>query len=83
MAFKKFDFGYFAVSFWIGDGAMVICRPNGTDKVLVLGSPDSGDYAGQTRFLTMPGEINPAKVRERTYFSFFDDFQSIFWLPTA
>ncbi len=39
----------FAASFWLGDGAIAAYGPAG--KVRVLGTPDSGEYAGQTRFL--------------------------------
>lgn len=39
----------FAASFWMGDGAIAAYGPAG--KVRVLGIPDSGEYAGQTRFL--------------------------------
>lgn len=39
----------FAASFWLGDGAIAAYGPVG--KVRVLGTPDSGEYAGQTRFL--------------------------------
>ncbi|MDR0549134.1 MAG: protein phosphatase 2C domain-containing protein [Deltaproteobacteria bacterium] len=77
MGFKRFSFGYFFGSFWIGDGAMAIYNPNKTGKVLVLGSPDSGEYAGQTRFLTMAEEIKPELIQKRTCFGFFDDFESI------
>lgn len=36
-------------AFWMGDGAIAAYGPAG--KVRVLGIPDSGEYAGQTRFL--------------------------------
>ncbi|HAT1642267.1 TPA: protein phosphatase 2C domain-containing protein [Raoultella ornithinolytica] len=39
----------FAASFWLGDGAIAAYGPVG--KIRVLGAPDSGEYAGQTRFL--------------------------------
>lgn len=39
----------FAASFWMGDGAIAAYGPAG--KVRILGIPDSGEYAGQTRFL--------------------------------
>ncbi|WP_226894059.1 PP2C family serine/threonine-protein phosphatase [Proteus sp. FME41] len=39
----------FAAAFWMGDGAIAAYGPAG--KVRVLGVPDSGEYAGQTRFL--------------------------------
>ncbi|MCD0229203.1 protein phosphatase 2C domain-containing protein, partial [Enterobacter hormaechei subsp. steigerwaltii] len=39
----------FATAFWLGDGAIGAYSPSG--KVRTLGNPDSGEYAGQTRFL--------------------------------
>ncbi|MFP1463785.1 PP2C family serine/threonine-protein phosphatase [Escherichia coli] len=39
----------FAAAFWLGDGAVGAYSPSG--KVRILGNPDSGEYAGQTRFL--------------------------------
>ncbi|WP_228397112.1 PP2C family serine/threonine-protein phosphatase [Limnobaculum xujianqingii] len=39
----------FAAAFWMGDGAIAAYGPVG--KVRLLGMPDSGEYAGQTRFL--------------------------------
>ncbi|EFE6997716.1 TPA: protein phosphatase 2C domain-containing protein [Escherichia coli] len=39
----------FAAAFWLGDGAIGAYSSSG--KVRILGNPDSGEYAGQTRFL--------------------------------
>lgn len=39
----------FVASFWIGDGAIAVYGPRG--QVNLLGTPDSGEFAGQTRFL--------------------------------
>jgi hypothetical protein len=39
----------FVASFWIGDGAIAAYLEAGS--VRVLGTPDSGEYAGQTKFL--------------------------------
>lgn len=50
---KKFDFGWFVASFWVGDGAMCIYDKD-RQYFKLLGTPDEGEYAGQTRFLTMP-----------------------------
>jgi serine/threonine protein phosphatase PrpC len=47
------------------------------DRVFVLGEPDGGEFAGQTRFLTMPEEITAEKIRSRCRFSFCDSFESI------
>jgi serine/threonine protein phosphatase PrpC len=77
LAFKKFDFGYFFGSYWIGDGAMLIYNVEGKGQVEILGVPDSGDYAGQTRFLTMISEIEAEKIKKRTRFTFARSFESI------
>ncbi|MEQ4794228.1 PP2C family serine/threonine-protein phosphatase, partial [Klebsiella variicola subsp. variicola] len=45
----RIDDELFAAAFWMGDGAIAAYGPAG--KVRVLGIPDSGEYAGQTRFL--------------------------------
>jgi len=41
--------GHFVLAFWIGDGAAVIYDK--ANAVKLLGQPDSGEFAGQTRFL--------------------------------
>ncbi|MES2886688.1 MAG: protein phosphatase 2C domain-containing protein [Pseudomonadota bacterium] len=41
--------GVFVASFWVGDGAICACGPAG--RVHLMGQPDSGEFAGQTRFL--------------------------------
>ncbi|HCH50842.1 MAG TPA: protein phosphatase 2C domain-containing protein [Proteus sp.] len=45
----QLDDAIFAASFWMGDGAIAAFSPTG--NVRLLGVPDSGEYAGQTRFL--------------------------------
>ena len=45
----RFGDELFAAAFWMGDGAIAAYGPVG--KVRLLGTPDSGEYAGQTRFL--------------------------------
>lgn len=52
----------FAASFWMGDGAIAVYGPAG--KVRLLGVPDSGEYAGQTRFLD-ESEINDNDFNRR------------------
>ncbi len=46
--FRQGDYCFIA-SCWIGDGAIAAYGPRG--KVRLLGRPDSGEFAGQTRFL--------------------------------
>lgn len=75
---KKFDFGWFVASFWVGDGAIGIYdRPN--QSILLMGTPDGGEYAGQTRFLTMP-EIfsDTVSLYGRLKFAIVEDFTALF-----
>jgi len=74
---KKFDFGWFIASYWVGDGAMCLYnREKGTHKL--LGIPDEGEFSGQTRFLTMPEIFKDAKsVMDRLRFSIEDDFTAL------
>jgi serine/threonine protein phosphatase PrpC len=77
-AFRKFSFGYFFIHYWVGDGAMALYNWNGRGGVLVPGIPDSGEFAGQTRFLTMmKEEINAEAVRRRTRYTFAEDFEAL------
>lgn len=48
----------FAAAFWLGDGAIAAYGPAG--RVRLLGTPDSGEYAGQTRFLDNDAIDDPA-----------------------
>jgi len=74
---KKFDFGWFIASYWVGDGAMCLYnKEKGTHKL--LGVPDEGEFSGQTRFLTMPEIFKDAKsVMDRLRFSIEDDFTAL------
>lgn len=75
---KKFSFGWFVASFWVGDGAICLYdRHAHTAKI--LGVPDEGEYAGQTRFLTMPEIFKDAKaLYQRLRFYIVDDFTALF-----
>jgi serine/threonine protein phosphatase PrpC len=70
---KKFDFGWFVGAFWVGDGGIGIYRKQVKD-VKILGEPDGGEFAGQTRFLTMR-EI--FEDRPRTRFEIVEDFTAL------
>ena len=74
---KKFDFGWAVASFWVGDGA--ICVYNADNHTAeILGTPDSGEFGGQTRFLTMP-EIfsDTASFYNRLRFKIYPDFTAL------
>ncbi|MDE7160493.1 MAG: protein phosphatase 2C domain-containing protein [Muribaculaceae bacterium] len=75
---KKYDFGWFIASFWVGDGAMCLFDEK-TKTAKLLGTPDEGEFSGQTRFLTMP-EIfrDPEVVSKRLRMSIVTDFTALF-----
>lgn len=49
---KEFGDNMFVSSFWVGDGGIGIYSKD-PNSVSLLGAPDSGEFSGQTRFLTM------------------------------
>ena len=82
-------------SYWVGDGALALYRPNFScdssdakrlaNDVLLLGRPDGGEYAGETRFLTSKGELdsqevetNLENVRRRMSLVFVRNFEALF-----
>lgn len=75
---KRFSFGWFVASFWVGDGA--ICLYNQDEHTAkILGVPDEGEYAGQTRFLTMPEIFKDAtSLYQRLRFNIVNDFTALF-----
>lgn len=74
---KKFDFGWFVGSFWVGDGAMAIYNKE-KQKVKLLGTPDGGEFAGQTRFLTMREIFSDSvSLYKRLTFSIEEDFTAL------
>jgi hypothetical protein len=74
---RKFSFGWFVGSFWVGDGGMGIYGRD-TSYLRVLGEPDGGEFAGQTRFLTMPGIVdNPTELYNRLRIDIVPDFTAL------
>lgn len=74
---KKFDFGWFVASFWVGDGAMCIYNEHNKTAKL-LGVPDEGEFSGQTRFLTMPDIFQDSTaLYKRLRFSIEEDFTAL------
>jgi serine/threonine protein phosphatase PrpC len=70
---RKFDEGWFVAALWIGDGAIAIYSEDGTPTL--LGKPDGGEFAGQTRFLTMPDTFED--LYKRVKFDIVDDFTAL------
>lgn len=75
---KKFEFRWFIATFWVGDGAICLYNKQ-AHTAEVLGVPDEGEYAGQTRFLTMPEIFKDAtSLYQRLRFRIVDDFTALF-----
>lgn len=75
---KKFEFGWFIATFWVGDGAICLYNKQ-AHTAEVLGVPDEGEYAGQTRFLTMPEIFKDAtSLYQCLRFRIVDDFTALF-----
>ncbi len=75
---KKFSFGWFLASFWVGDGAMCLFDAKRKTAKL-LGTPDEGEFSGQTRFITMH-EIfrDPDMAAKRLRMAVVSDFTALF-----
>ncbi|MDR1451189.1 MAG: protein phosphatase 2C domain-containing protein [Helicobacteraceae bacterium] len=48
---RKVGAKVFIASFWVGDGAIAAYSSSDKTTIRILGVPDEGEYAGQTRFL--------------------------------
>jgi hypothetical protein len=73
---RQYDFGYFVGTWWVGDGAVGILQRGKYLKV--MGAPDGGEFAGQTRFLTMPDTWSDGStVAKRIEFDIVEDFSAI------
>lgn len=71
---KKYDKGYVISSFWVGDGGIGIYNDA---EVTLLGVPDSGEFAGQTRFLTMQEIFADGAYVNRIRFKVVPDFKAL------
>ncbi|PWV53453.1 PP2C family serine/threonine-protein phosphatase [Chitinophaga sp. S165] len=73
---KKYTAGYVISSFWIGDGGIGIYQDN-SGEAFVMGTPDSGEFAGQTRFLTMSDTFANGAYVNRIRFKVVPDFTAL------
>jgi len=60
---KRYPFGTLCAAYWVGDGAVAAYSQR--DGVILLGEGDSGDYAGETRFLD-GAAVTPEALLART-----------------
>jgi len=83
---KKLDKNgrWFIATYWVGDGGMGVYSSN-PEMVIVQGTPDGGEYGGQTRFLTEDsrevwpqGDDAARKIIERRIsFDIVDSFDAV------
>lgn len=73
---KKINDEWLIVGFWVGDGGIGIYLED--KEPLILGKPDSGEFSGQTRFITMPEILtNSADIFSRIYICKVADFKGL------
>jgi len=72
---KKVDNQYFVASFWIGDGAIGLYTQN--ESIKLMGDVDSGEFAGQTRFLTMQEMLEAKEIYSRLRFEIIQNFTAL------
>jgi hypothetical protein len=53
---KRVQDAWIIIGFWVGDGGIGIYFED--KEPIILGNPDSGEFSGQTRFITMPEILN-------------------------
>lgn len=73
---KKYSFGWFVASFWIGDGCIGIYDKE-KQFLKIMGEPDGGEFAGQTCFLTMSEIMQSDEIYRRIRFEIVDDFTAL------
>ena len=67
---RQFPFGTLCACYWVGDGAAAVYRQG--REVLLLGAADTGEYAGQTRFLDERA-VTAEAIGARTQFVLVED----------
>ncbi len=73
-AIKRQEDATFLATFWTGDGAIAAYGPRG--KVRLMGTPDGGEFAGQTRFLDH-ATLSDQGFAKRTGIGYYEDLLAI------
>lgn len=71
---KQFSFGVLSAAFAVGDGAIAVYQQG--QAVTLLGSADSGEFAGQTRFLDAQS-VADAAIATRTRFVLVENLTAL------
>lgn len=72
--YKPMPFGHLFCTYWVGDGGVGIYQKD--SGVVLLGKVDSGEYAGQTRFLDRR-VMNTDDIASRLKFAVVADFIAV------
>ena len=75
---QKIENDWFLLSFSIGDGGIAVWD-NEANEVKLMCRPDSGDFAGQTRFLSLDDLGSDSDCISRIFVEVRSDFR-LFWL---
>jgi hypothetical protein len=67
---RKVGTRWFCAAYWVGDGAVAVYRQG--KEVILLGTPDSGEFSGQTRFLSAE-EVQQDALLRRLCFTVVED----------
>lgn len=67
---RKVGEKWFCAAYWVGDGAVAVYRRN--KSVHLLGTPDSGEFSGQTHFLDA-SQVSQEALLRRLRFELVDD----------
>lgn len=70
----KLPIGHFFAAYWVGDGGVGVYDKG--KKLQLLGDVDSGEFAGQTRFLD-DQVVTPDELMKRLRFSVTDEFTGL------
>jgi serine/threonine protein phosphatase PrpC len=71
---KKLPIGHLFAAYWVGDGGIGVYQKG--KNIQLLGEVDSGEFAGQTRFLDKQ-VMTPEDVMKRLRFVITEDFTSL------
>ncbi|WMP18045.1 PP2C family serine/threonine-protein phosphatase [Thiothrix lacustris] len=71
---KKLSIGHFFAAYWVGDGGIGVYQKG--KEIHLLGEVDSGEFAGQTRFLDKQ-MMTPEEIMKRLRFTITDNFTSL------
>jgi hypothetical protein len=72
---RKFAAGHFFGAYWVGDGGIGLYRRG--EGVRVLGKADSGEFAGQTRFLDQAMVTSAEEIWNRVEFQMVPEFTAL------